>query len=139
MEAELEKYIQISDSRYILQHIQDIHNLLQQSYWANSRDADTIRASIENSCCFAIVDKNIDTIVAFARVITDFATMYYLTDVIVDEQYRKIGLGKKLIKWITEQEPRLKNQYGLLLTKDAQDLYSRYGFCDYADHCMCKF
>lgn len=95
MEQELDKYIQTNDNEYILQHIQDIHNLLKQAYWANNRDVETIRTSIENSYCFAIVDKDVDTIVAFARVITDFATMYYLADVIVDEQYRKIGLGKK--------------------------------------------
>lgn len=139
MEQEFEKYIQTNDNEYILQHIQDIQNLLKQSYWANSRDIDTIRTSIENSYCFAIVDKDIDTVVAFARVITDFATMYYLADVIVDEQYRKIGLGKKIVSWITDQEPRLKKPYGVLLTKDAQDIYAKYGFYDYADHCMCKF
>ncbi|MDD3139366.1 MAG: GNAT family N-acetyltransferase [Lachnospiraceae bacterium] len=139
MDTELEKYIQINDSKYILEHIQDVQNLLIQSYWANNRDIDTIRTSIENSCCFAIIDKDTDTIVAFARAITDFATMYYLADVIVDERYRKKGLGKKMVSWITRQEPRLKKQYGVLLTKDAQDLYSQYGFYDYADHCMCKF
>ena len=77
--------------------------------------------------------------VAFARVITDYATMYYLCDVIVDEKYRGNGLGKMLVDWIANKEDKLKGQYGVLLTSDAQGLYSQFGFSEYEKSCMCKF
>ena len=139
MEQNIEKYVLTNDSHYILQHIQDVEHLLKQTYWANHRDVETIRASIENSLCFAITDKKADRVIAFARAITDFTTVYYLADVIVDEEYRKQGLGKRIVSWITEQEPQLKKPHGVLLTKDAHELYTKYGFKEYTDHCMCKF
>lgn len=133
-----EKYIQVNDQNYISEHSADVRDLLKQSYWAKDREIEKIRKSMENSMCFAIVDKEKDRIVAFARAITDYATMYYLADVIVDEQCRGMGLGKQIVNWITQNESQLEGLYGLLLTKDAQDLYAKYGFHDYENHCMRK-
>ncbi len=85
-----------------------------------------------------IMDCNKNLLVAFARVITDYATLYCLEDVIVDESYRGRGLGKKLVGYVTECEKRLKGQFGVVLTRDAQTLYSKYGFKEYYDTCMYK-
>lgn len=112
---------------------------MQQSYWAKERTLEKIEKSIEGSLCFAFFDTESDQIVAFARVVTDFATMYYLCDVIVDNRHRGKGLGKMLVNQIAYEDERLKGLYGILLTSDAQELYLQYGFSEYQKSCMCKF
>lgn len=134
-----QKWRMTDDNEIIKKHCEGIKNLLSQSYWANDRPIEVIKKSIEQSLCFAIFDAETDVMVAFARVITDYATMYYLCDVIVDEKYRGNGLGKMLVDWITNKEDNLKGQYGVLLTRDAQGLYSQFGFSKYKESCMCKF
>lgn len=61
--------------------------------------------------------------------LTDYATTYYLADVIIDESHRGRGFGKQLIEYITSYPP-LSGLWGILVTKDADGLYSKYGFGD---------
>jgi GNAT superfamily N-acetyltransferase len=63
----------------------------------------------------------------FARVVTDYGVLYYLCDVVVDENYRGQGLGKVLVEAIIEHE-KLADLLGLLATKDAHSLYEKFGF-----------
>ena len=62
----------------------------------------------------------------FARVVTDYATFTWVCDVFSDPEYRGMGVGKKLVKAITEH-PELQEGLMLLKTKDAHGLYARYG------------
>ena len=101
--------------------------LLNNTYWAASRSKQVIEESIKNSICYGVYDQETNILIGFARVITDFATTYYLCDVIVDENYRGMGIGKALIEKITE-DSRYAGMIGLLLTKDAHGLYKQYGF-----------
>lgn len=129
-----------TDKKFILQHCLDIQELLKQTDWAKNRDLHTIKMSIENSSvCCAVIDCKKNKIVAFARSISDYATMYYLSDVVVDQYYRKLDLGKRVVKEIIEVNEKIKGKYGILITKDAQGLYAQFGFEEYAYHCMCKF
>jgi GNAT superfamily N-acetyltransferase len=73
--------------------------------------------------------------VGFARVVTDYATMYYLCDVFIDEEYRGKGLGKKLVSYITQFEA-IRNLNAILGTKDAHELYEQYGFTKDPDRFM---
>ncbi|MEK5057936.1 GNAT family N-acetyltransferase [Paenibacillus sp. FSL H7-0326] len=66
-----------------------------------------------------------DRQIGFARIITDWATVYYLCDVFIDEEYRGRGLGKKLIEVIIEE---YEGMMGLLGTLDGHGLYEKYGF-----------
>jgi GNAT superfamily N-acetyltransferase len=63
----------------------------------------------------------------FARVITDWATMYYVSDLFVVPSHRGCGLGEALTQWIVDH-PRRAGCTGILKTADAHDLYSRAGF-----------
>lgn len=103
-----------------------IHNFLKSSYWAEDILRVAFEISIKNSLCFGIYEGNKQ--VGFARVISDYATSALLRDVFILESYRGQGLGKWLIKYILEY-PELQNvQKWLLGTKDAHELYRRYGF-----------
>jgi len=99
--------------------------LLDKSYWANDRKREITEKAIENSLCIGIYLK--EKMVGFARLVTDYATMYWLCDVIIDTNYQKNGLGKKLIEIITQMK-ELDGMYGILATRDAHGLYEKYGF-----------
>ena len=99
--------------------------LLHTSYWAETRDPEVIKKSIENSIVFGVYSEN--SLIGMARVITDFATTFYLADVIIDEKYRGQGIGKKLISTIMSDN-RFSSLLGILVTRDAHGLYEHFGF-----------
>jgi len=113
-----------SDNKSLIS-IDKVCELLGKSYWANNRKRETTVKAIENSICIGIYLK--EELIGFARIVTDYATMYWLCDVIIDTQYRKNGLGTKLIEIITKMK-ELDGMFGILATRDAQKLYEKYGF-----------
>jgi GNAT superfamily N-acetyltransferase len=104
-----------------------IRALLGGSYWAADRTREVIERSIANSLCFGVYRKADGLLVAFARVVTDYATFSWLTDVIVDADYRGAGLGKALIEAIVNT-PEIRDIRMTLATRDAHGLYAQYGF-----------
>ena len=114
----------ISDDKNLLQ-IDRICALLKTSYWAGERSRETIERSIEHSLCFGVYQNGEQ--VGFARCVTDYATMFWLADVILDERVRGQGLGKALVDLIVSHE-LLQGLVGTLATRDAQGLYQRFGF-----------
>lgn len=105
----------------------EVVSLLKTTYWANKRSKEQIRKSMEHSSCYGVYLDDEQKLVGFARVISDFATTYYLADVVIDQAYRHQGLGKALVSYIVSL-PEYTGLRGLLLTKDAHGLYEKYGF-----------
>ena len=123
MELQFNGFV-FSDEKDKLQ-IERICALLKTTYWAGERSRETIEKSILHSLCFGIYKDGEQ--VGFARCVTDYAVMFWLADVIIDERARGQGLGKKLIQIIVEH-PLLQGLTALLATRDAQGLYARHGF-----------
>lgn len=104
-----------------------IHDFLTtKTYWSVGVSLDVVERAINNSLCFGVYRD--DKQVAFARVITDQATMAYLSDVFVLEEHRGKGLSKWLVEVILDDERLQGLRRFILVTKDAHSLYSRYGF-----------
>jgi len=104
-----------------------IHNFLTNSYWAKGVPRETVARSIEHALCFGVYDGS-GAQVAFARVISDFATVAYIGDVFVLESHRGQGLGKWMMQSIV-QHPALQGlRRWILTTRDAHGLYSQVGF-----------
>jgi len=104
-----------------------IYDFLTNCYWAKGISKEVVTRSIEHSLCFGIYDGT-GLQVAFARVITDFATIAYLGDVFVLESHRGRGLSKWMMECIT-QHPALQGlRRWILLTRDTHGLYSQFGF-----------
>ena len=106
---------------------EEVERLLKMTYWADTRPIEIIRKSMDNSECYGLFVEGIDQLVGFARVITDYATTYYLCDVIIDNEYQHNGLGKALVSYIASM-PKYAELRGLLVTKDAHGLYEKYGY-----------
>jgi GNAT superfamily N-acetyltransferase len=105
-----------------------IHDYLSnRSYWGQGRTIEAVRKSIENSLCFGIYDKD-NQLAGFARVVSDFTIFAYLLDLFVLEGHRKRGLGKWFVENIVN-DPVFKDiRFWRLDTKDAHELYRKYGF-----------
>jgi GNAT superfamily N-acetyltransferase len=102
-----------------------IYRFLKASYWANERSYETMRKSIANSLCFGLYQGK--ELIGFARVVTDYATFFWLCDVFVNPIYRDQGLGKLLIGCVV-QASELQGLRGMLATRDAHKLYALFGF-----------
>ena len=108
-------------------NLDDIIKLLKSTYWADKRSDEQIEKSARNSSCYGIFVEGEDKLAGFARVISDYATTYYLCDVVVDEEYRNKGLGTALVAYI-ESLPVFAGLRGILVTRDAHSLYRKFGY-----------
>ena len=108
-------------------NLDDIIKLLKSTYWADKRSDEQIEKSARNSSCYGIFVEGEDKLAGFARVISDYATTYYLCDVVVDEEYRNKGLGTALVSYI-ESLPVYAGLRGILVTRDAHSLYRKFGY-----------
>ena len=108
-------------------NIDEVVRLLRMTYWADKRSVDQIRKSMQNSSCYGVTLDNENKLVGFARVISDYATTYFLCDVIIDTSYQHMGLGTALVSHI-ESLPEYAGLRGILITRDAHDLYRKYGY-----------
>ncbi len=105
--------------------ISRVKELFSTTYWAKDRDVDIIEKSFEHSECIAVYHD--DFMVGFARIVTDYTTMFWLCDVVIDEKYRGNGIGNKMITFLKEQE-FYKPLMGVLATRNAHGLYEKFGF-----------
>ncbi|MBL8763603.1 MAG: GNAT family N-acetyltransferase [Phycisphaerae bacterium] len=106
--------------------------LARESYWAPSIPPETVRRSIANSVCLGAYHQSMPggppRQVGFARVISDRATFAYLCDVFVLPDHRGKGLSKALVAAALGHPELLGLRRWMLVTKDAQSLYARFGF-----------
>lgn len=117
--------------------VSQLAELLHKTYWAENRPVEAIEQSIRNSLCYGAYDPEGDNLIGFARVITDYATTYYLCDVVVEEARRGNGIGKALLTEIVT-DSRLCGLKALLLTRDAHGFYQRFGFREEPGRLMMK-
>ncbi len=101
--------------------------LLSQTYWADKRTPEQIQLSMDNSRCYGVYLNDNGVLVGFARVISDFATTYYLCDVVIDKDHQHRGLGTALVSHI-EHLPEYQGLRGILITRDAHTLYEKFGY-----------
>lgn len=95
----MDKRYRILDGRENMD-LQDIIRLLKSTYWADRRSEEQIGRSVLNSSCYGVYLEEEEKLVGFARVISDYATTYYLCDVVIDQDYRSKGLGTALVSYI---------------------------------------
>lgn len=125
--------------------LKEIHqSLANNTYWAPGISLDTVTKAFQNSMCFGVLlvtDESGDsdssdipttspeqTKVAFGRVVTDYATFGYLSDVYVKPDHRGCGIGKYMLQSVMADEELKGIRRLMLATKDAHGLYQRAGF-----------
>ena len=104
-----------------------VHRFLsEQSSWAKGISLELVQRSIDHSLCFGgFLD---GAQIAFARVISDYATFANLVDVFVLPEYRGNGYSKELMTAVLAH-PQLQGlRRFTLATGDAHGLYAQFGF-----------
>jgi predicted N-acetyltransferase YhbS len=107
---------------------EDFIDVLVRSTLAERRpvgDLDTIRAMLKNAD--VIVTARLDgLLIGVSRAITDFAYCTYLSDLAVDVQHQRQGIGQELI-WRTHEAAGLHSTLILLAAPKAQTYYPHIG------------
>jgi len=116
----------VSDDADLLD-VPRVHEWLSTlSYWARSRPRGTTEKAIAHSLNLGLYGAG-GSQAGFCRWVTDGATFAWLCDVFVDPDHRGHGLGTFLIG-IATGHPEVRGLRFLLGTKDAHELYAKFGF-----------
>jgi GNAT superfamily N-acetyltransferase len=118
-----------------------IHGYLTRSYWSPGITREMVARQIAQSLPFGLYDGGLHdgglhdrglhdrpAQIGFARVVTDRTSFAYLADVFVLETHRGQGLGVFLVDCVTAHPELAGCRRFMLVTRDAQDLYARFGF-----------
>lgn len=103
-----------------------VHALLRATHWAKEMSRPTLERAFANSLNFGLFDG--DRQIGFTRLVTDYCTYAYMTDVVVAEEHRGKGLGKWMMEAVLAH-PDLKDMRRIaLLTLDAMPFYDSFEF-----------
>jgi len=103
-----------------------VHAFLTASYWAEGRSRETVERLVGTAQ--RVVGLYADgEQVGFCRAVADDASVTYLADVYVLPDHRGRGLGVELVREMVDNGPYAARRW-LLHTRDAHELYRRFGF-----------
>jgi GNAT superfamily N-acetyltransferase len=109
-----------------------VHRFIaRESYWAKGIPREVMDRAIDHSLSFGLY-RGAEQL-GFARVVTDRSTFAYLCDVFVEGEARGEGLGKWLMECIVAHPELQGLRRFSLMTRDAHELYRRFGFKPMAD------
>ncbi|GGC89607.1 GNAT family N-acetyltransferase [Undibacterium terreum] len=104
-----------------------IHQFLsEQSTWAKGISLALVQRSIQHSLCFGVYLEGRQ--IAFARVVSDYATFAYLVDVFVIAEQRGKGYSKALMQAVLDHPDLQGLRRFMLASSDARGLYAQFGF-----------
>lgn len=99
----------------------------EEAYWVRGRTRETVGRLIHGSTRVIAAYEPDGSLVGFCRVMSDASNMAWLGDVFVLEAHRGRGIGVELVREAVE-DPRYRGCLWYLNTRDAQELYERFGF-----------
>lgn len=107
----------------------DIKNLYKESGWWNDYDSiKRLKIFVEKSYIFIVAVKD-KKIIGMARVISDSINDAYIQDFTVLKNYRNLGIGTKILKFILKILIKRNFKWiGLIAEKKAYSLYKKCGF-----------
>lgn len=104
-----------------------IHTYLSETaYWSRGISRSAVEKSARNSLCFGLFHAQRQ--IGFARMITDYTTFAYLSDVFVLPDFQGKGLGTWFMACVMSHPDLSTMRRLMLVTGDAQKLYEKFGF-----------
>jgi N-acetylglutamate synthase-like GNAT family acetyltransferase len=106
---------------------QQVQQLLTDCFWCEGVPVEVVSRFLRYSFCVAALHN--ETVIGFSRVVTDYTTYAYITDVIVCETMRGKGVARKMMNTIL-QNPELQGlkHWSLISTPESEFLYRSLGF-----------
>lgn len=109
-------------------HLSRLMALYEQCWWARGRARSDVERMLAASEHVALEDAE-GTLVAFARVVTDYVYKALILDVVVDERLRGQRLGQRIVDALLDH-PKLGDvrHFELYCMPDMVPFYERWGF-----------
>ncbi len=105
-----------------------VTEMLSETDWSPGIKIDEVKNGAYNSSLVVGAFLPDGTQVGYARVVSDKTRFAYILDVYIHENYRKNGIGQKIMEYILSHE-ELKDVYKWMLnTDDAHGFYRKVGF-----------
>ncbi|MCY4145964.1 MAG: GNAT family N-acetyltransferase [Chloroflexi bacterium] len=105
---------------------EDLHRLLQQTDWAQTRDPLDIQYMLDRSqLTLGVWDE--ERLIAFARVITDDRYRALIDDVVVDSGYRGHGIASQMLGRLLKRLEHIE-QVMLDCGSELAPFYAKFGF-----------
>lgn len=104
----------------------ELLHLFTQTSWAKNRTLKDTKALLENTSLF-VVAKHKSKVVAFGRALTDGVYRALIDDVIVDESFRKSGLGTHIINTLLKKLHPVEEIF-LNTAEHLETYYQKFGF-----------
>jgi GNAT superfamily N-acetyltransferase len=101
-----------------------------ETWFGNDWDGDTVDGLLAGTDeLVALVDEESDALLAFAHVLTDYTTVAFVRDVVVEERHRGEGLGRRLIDELRDH-PELTDvdQFAVTCPDRLAHFYEACGF-----------
>jgi GNAT superfamily N-acetyltransferase len=111
-----------------------VHAYLTRSYWAEGRSRETQDALVDAAARLVGLYRDGEQ-VGFSRATSDGYVQSYLADVYVLEEHRGRGLGVELVRFSVDEGPLAATKW-YLHTRDAHDLYRRFGFVEPSERAL---
>jgi len=105
-----------------------VTQMLTNAFWCPGIKIDEVKKGAANSALVIGAFIEGENQVGYARVISDKTRFAYILDVYVDENYRKKGIGQKMIGYIVSHYELRDVFQWMLVTRDAHGVYSKLGF-----------
>jgi GNAT superfamily N-acetyltransferase len=111
-----------------------VHSYLTRSYWAQGRSREVQDALIESAARVVGLYHG-GELIGFSRTLSDGHAQSYLADVYVLDEHRGRGLGVDLVGFSVDEGPLARTKW-FLHTRDAHDLYRKFGFGEPSDRVL---
>ena len=112
--------------------VDDLMGLYANEWWTKDRTRPDVERMLDDSdLLFTVIEKGSESLVAFARVLTDRTYVALVLDVIVAPAYRDRGLGRLLVERICSA-PELRDVERIEITCQPEliPFYRRWGFSE---------
>lgn len=110
-----------------------ITDRIQRSYWGGWQSRDQIRFALKSSLVFVACDERSEAI-GFIRIVSDYATFSAITDLWVEPEHQRQGVGRALMEHVL-RDTGVPETICILTTRDAGEFYRRFGFVPMGGQC----
>ena len=111
-----------------------VHAFLTRAYWSEGRSRETVEHLVGNAQRVVGLYHE-GRQIGFCRALSDEESIAYLADVYVLPEHRGRGLGEELVREMVDNGPYAERRW-LLHTRDAHELYRRFGFAEPGERLM---
>lgn len=105
-----------------------VTKLLSEVYWSPGITFEEVKTASDNSTITAGAFLSDGRQVGFLRVVSDKVRFAYIMDVVVHSEFRKMGIGQKMVRSVLENEEMKYVYQWVLRTTDAHGVYEKAGF-----------